>query len=41
MKGKNYVHLPNEILHVRVWMNRIYLNEIYGIHTPRLGGWAW
>lgn len=41
-KGKNMMHLHDEVLHIRVWMNRVYLNEIYGTTAaPRLGGWAW
>lgn len=41
MNGKNYIHFPDEVLHIRVWMNRVYLNEIYGTPAaPRLGGWA-
>ena len=40
MNGKNMVHLADERVHVRLWMHRIYIAEIYGIHIPRLGGWT-
>lgn len=40
--GKNMMHLKDEVLHIRVWMNRVYLRELYGTPVaPRLGGWSW
>jgi hypothetical protein len=42
MNGKNNIHFTDEVLHIRVWMNRVYLERIYGTeHAPRMGGWSW
>jgi len=42
VNGKNSIHFSDEVLHIRVWMHRIYLSEIYGTPAaPRLGGWTW
>ena len=29
-----------ERLHIRYWMYRVYVNEVYGKYVPRVGGWA-
>jgi hypothetical protein len=40
VRSKNQIHFEHETLHVRVWMHWYYLEHVYGVYTPRLGGWA-
>jgi hypothetical protein len=35
----NLVYLSNGPQHIAVWFHFIYLDRIYGVYTPRLGGW--
>lgn len=40
MSGKNEIRFEDRTLHVHAWMHEYYLERVYGVHTPRLGGWA-
>lgn len=40
-KRNNVVYLSSGKVNVLVWLHTVYLEQVYGIYTPRLGGWAW
>ena len=38
--GYVYMHPSGERVPLAKWLHDKYLTEIYGVYTPRLGGWS-